>query len=317
MVHEVVAEVWRGEFLESVHHGSVVALDAAGGTRLSMGRPDRVTFPRSSNKPVQGLAMVRNGLDLDGELLALACASHSGEDFHVDGARRILAKAGLDFSALQCTPDLPIGDAALAAHLAAGRGKAPEYMNCSGKHAAMLLTCVINGWSTDDYLEFSHPLQVSVRSTLEELAGEPVGAVGVDGCGAPLFGISLNGLARAFGALAGAPVGSLEHKIAAAMNAHPEWVGGTGRDVTELMRALPGAVAKDGAEGVYAIGLPDGSAVALKIADGSNRARAVVVVEALRLLGVDVEALAPLATVPVLGHGRTVGAVRPALAMTG
>ncbi|HEX6342430.1 asparaginase [Umezawaea sp.] len=317
MVHEVVAEVWRGEFLESVHHGSVVALDATGAEVLRRGRPERVAFPRSSNKPVQGLAMLRNGLDLDGELLALACASHSGEDFHVEGTRRILAMAGLDFTALQCTPDLPIGDAALAAHLAAGRGKAPEYMNCSGKHAAMLLTCVRNGWSTDDYLSLDHPLQVAVRNTLEELAGEPVGAIGVDGCGAPLFGISLTGLARAFGTIAGAPGGTPEHRIASAMNRHPEWVGGTGRDVTELMRALPGALAKDGAEGVYAIGLPDGSAVALKIADGSSRARAVVVVEALRLLGVDVAALAGLATVPVLGHGHQVGAVRPALALAG
>jgi L-asparaginase II len=317
MAHEVVAEVWRGEFLESVHHGSVVALDATGREVLRRGRPELTTFPRSSNKPLQGLAMLRNGLDLEGELLALACASHSGEDFHVEGARRILERAGLDFGALQCTPDLPIGEAALAAHLAAGRGKAPQYMNCSGKHAAMLLTCVGNGWSTDDYLSLDHPLQVAMRQTLEELAGEPVGAIGVDGCGAPLFGISLNGLARAFGTLAGAPDGTLEHKVASTMNRYPEWVGGTGRDVTELMRALPGALAKDGAEGVYAIGLPDGSAVALKIADGSSRARAVVVVEALRLLGVDVAALTSLATVPVLGHGRTVGAVRPALALAG
>jgi L-asparaginase II len=317
MAHEVVAEVWRGEFLESVHHGSVVALDAHGEVALSIGRPDQVAYPRSSNKPVQGLAMLRNGLDLDGELLALACASHSGEDFHVDGVRRILELAGLGFDALQCTPDFPIGEAALAAHLAAGRGRAPQYMNCSGKHAAMLLTCVRNGWSTDDYLALEHPLQVSIRETLEELAGEPVGAVGIDGCGAPLFGISLLGLARAFAKLAAAPEGTLEHRIATAMNRHPEWVGGTGRDVTALMRALPGAVAKDGAEGVYAIGLPDGSAVALKIADGSSRARAVVIVAALRQLGVDVDPLTALATVPILGHGLAVGAVRPALALAG
>jgi L-asparaginase II len=317
MAHEVVAEVWRGEFLESVHHGSVVAIDATGREVLRRGHPEQTAFPRSSNKPLQGLAMLRNGLDLEDELLALACASHSGEDFHVDGTRRILEQAGLGFDALQCTPDLPIGEAALAAHLAAGLGKASQYMNCSGKHAAMLLTCVRNGWTTDDYLDPTHPLQLAMRQTLEELAGEPAGAIGVDGCGAPLFGISLNGLAKAFGTLASAPSGTPEHKIANAMNRHPEWVGGTGRDVTELMRALPGALAKDGAEGVYAIGLPDGSAVALKIADGSSRARAVVVVEALRLLGVDVAGLTSLATVPVLGHGRTVGAVRPALALAG
>ncbi|TWP48131.1 asparaginase [Lentzea tibetensis] len=310
-MHEVVAEVWRGDFLESVHHGTLVAFNDS--TKFEVGRPDLVTFPRSSNKPLQALAMLRSGLELDGELLALACASHSGEDFHVEGVHRILAMAGLDESALQCTADLPLGEEAQKRHLALGRAAEPKYMNCSGKHAAMLLTCVKNGWSTEDYLNPEHPLQQAAKQTIEDLAGEPVGALGVDGCGAPIFGISLNGLARAFGKLASARPGTLEHRVATAMNTYPEWVGGTGRDVTTLMRAIPGAVAKDGAEGVYAIGLPDGSAVALKIADGSTRARAVVVVEALRLLGADVEGVLELATVPVLGHGRTVGAVRPAL----
>jgi L-asparaginase II len=148
-----------------------------------------------------------------------------------------------------------------------------------------------------------------------DLAGEPVGAVGVDGCGAPLFAISLSGLARAFGRLAAAPAGSPERRVADAMSQYPEWVGGTGRDVTALMRGLPGAVAKDGAEGVYALGLPDGSAVAVKIADGSKRARPVVLVAALRQLGVDVSRIAALADVPVLGHGQRVGGVRPALAL--
>jgi L-asparaginase II len=314
MAHELVAEVWRGEFLESVHHGSVIVLDAAGREVFSVGRPHDTTYPRSSNKPVQTLAMLRHGLDLDGELLALACASHSGEDFHIEGVHRILERHGLDESSLQCTPDLPIGEDALRAHLAAGRTKAPKYMNCSGKHAAMLATCVINDWSTHDYLDPAHPLQRAVRETLEELAGERIGAEGVDGCGAPLFGISLTGLARAFGTLARASEG-LEQRIAQAMNRHPEWVGGTNRDVTKLMRAIPGAVAKDGAEGVYAIGLPTGEAVACKIADGSSRARAVVLVAALRRLGV--RAPDELATFPVLGHGRAVGAIKPSPALVG
>ncbi|GLZ32379.1 asparaginase [Lentzea sp. NBRC 105346] len=316
MVHEVVAEVWRGDFLESVHHGTLVAV-RDDEIQFAVGRPDLVSFPRSSNKPLQALAMLRSGLELDGDLLALACASHSGEDFHVEGVNRILAKAGLTVDALQCTPDLPLGEAAQREHLARGLGAEPKYMNCSGKHAAMLATCVANGWSTDDYLSPEHPLQVATRETIEDLAGEQVGAVGVDGCGAPIFGISLVGLARAFARLASAAEGTLEYRVARAMNEFPEWVGGTGRDVTTLMRAIPGLVAKDGAEGVYAVGLPNGSAVALKIADGSSRARAVVVVEALRLLGADVDSVTELATVPVLGHGRTVGAVRPALALAG
>ncbi|ONI93046.1 asparaginase [Saccharothrix sp. ALI-22-I] len=314
MAHELVAEVWRGEFLESVHHGSVIALDRTGREVLTVGRPHDITYPRSSNKPIQALAMLRHGLDLQDELLALACASHSGEDFHIEGVHRILDAHGLDVNALQCTPDLPIGEDALRAHLAAGRTKAPKYMNCSGKHAAMLATCVLNGWSTHDYLDPTHPLQNAIRDTLEELAGERIGAEGVDGCGAPLFGISLTGLARAFSRLARAADGP-EQRIAQAMNRYPEWVGGTDRDVTKLMRAIPGAVAKDGAEGVYAIGLPTGEAVACKIADGSSRARAVVLVAALRRLGVG--APDELATSPVLGHGRTVGAVKPSPALVG
>lgn len=315
MGHEVVAEVWRGDFLESVHHGTVVATDPSGSPVLSVGRPGDVAFPRSSNKPLQALAMLRGGLDLDGELLALACASHSGEDFHVDGALRILASAGLTEDALQCTPDLPLGDQARARHLAQGLAAAPKYMNCSGKHAAMLATCVVNGWPTDSYLDPTHPLQVATRQTIEDVAGEPVAQVGVDGCGAPIFAISLTGLARAFGRLAAAAPGTLEHRVATAMNTFPQWVGGTGRDVTVLMDALPGVIAKDGAEGVYAVGLPTGEGVALKIADGSSRARAVVIVAVLKRLGVDVSKVEDLATVPVLGHGRAVGAVKPSLAL--
>ena len=314
-MHELVAEVWRGDFLESVHHGTVVAVDGDGRRLFGIGQPDELAFPRSSNKPFQALAMVRNGLALDGELLALACASHSGEPFHVDGVRRILAGAGLPEDALQCTADLPLGEHAKADLLAAGGKSAPIYMNCSGKHAAMLATCVANGWPTENYLDADHPLQLAARAALEDLAGEPVGAVGVDGCGAPVFAITLTGLARAFGRLAAAPAGTPERRVADAMSRHPEWVGGTGRDVTDLMRGLPGAVAKDGAEGVYAIGLPDGSGVAVKIADGSNRARPVVLVAALRRLGVDVDAVEEIADVPVLGHGVRVGELRPAFVM--
>ncbi|MFE9247735.1 asparaginase [Streptomyces sp. NPDC007088] len=313
-MHHVVAEVWRGDFLESVHHGTVLATAPDGSETLRIGDADAPMYPRSSNKPLQALGMLRAGLGLDGELLALACASHSGEDIHLEGVRAILAGAGLGVGALRCTAALPIGEGALRAYLAGGGEPSPLTMNCSGKHAAMLATCVRNGWDTAGYLDPAHPLQVRLRETLEETAGERVLATGVDGCGAPLFALSPRGLARAFGRLASAPRGSLEHRVARAMNTYPEYVGGTGRDVTRLMGALPGAVAKDGAEGVYALGLPDGSAVSLKIADGSQRSRPVVMVAALRRLGVDVdgdETLSALATAPVLGHGEPVGAIRP------
>ncbi len=312
--YPVLAEVWRGDFLESVHHGSVVALDADGKAVLTAGPVDVPMYPRSSNKPLQTVGMLRAGLDLDGELLALACASHSGETFHLDGVRRILAGAGLTEDALQCTAALPIGAESQPAHLAAGLGPSRITMNCSGKHAAMLATCVAAGWPVENYLDPGHPLQLALRAALEDLAEEKSTAVGVDGCGAPLFALTLTGLARAFAKIATAPEGSHEARVASAMNAHPEYVGGTGRDVTTLMRALPGAVAKDGAEGVYALALPDGSAIALKIADGGQRPRPVVMTAALRHIGIPVDTdprLSALATAPVLGHGEPVGAVRP------
>ncbi|KOV60644.1 asparaginase [Streptomyces sp. MMG1121] len=301
--------------MESVHHGTVHATGPHGQTVLSVGEPDRPMYPRSANKPLQALGMLRAGLGLDGELLALACASHSGEAFHLDGVREILEGAGLDIGDLRCTPGLPIGEAALRAHVADGGGPTRLTMNCSGKHAAMLATCVANGWDTATYLDPRHPLQRALRETVEDLAGEKTAATGVDGCGAPLFAIGYRGLARAFAELATSPTGSLERRIADAMNRHAEYVGGTGRDVTRLMHALPGSVAKDGAEGVYAMALPDGSSVALKIADGSPLARPVVLIAALRRLGVATDThptLAELATTPVLGHGKPVGAVRPA-----
>jgi L-asparaginase II len=310
-VHEVVATVWRNEVAESVHHGSVVGLDADGGVAFTIGQPDVLMYPRSSAKPMQGTGMMRAGLGLTGELLALSCASHPGEDFHLDGVRRILAGAGLTPDDLQCPPDLPMHEPSRRARLAEGALPTPLYMNCSGKHAAMLATCVRNGWPTATYREPHHPLQLTLRDTVAELVGEPVGATGVDGCGAPLFGISLIGLARAFRHLASAPDDSVEHAVGTAMRTYPEWVGGTGSEVARLMRALPGAVAKDGAEGVHAIGLPDGRAVALKIADGAARARSVVMVAALRRLGVTAAGLAELAEAPVLGHGEPVGAIRP------
>jgi L-asparaginase II len=316
-VHEVVAEVWRGELAESVHHGTVVGFDTDGAAAITIGSPDAVTFPRSSNKPLQALAMVRAGLDLDGELLALSCASHSGEQFHLDGVRAILTKAGLTEADLQTPPDLPLSQDAQRAVLAAGFGPAPVFMNCSGKHAAMLLTCVRNGWPTATYRDPEHPLQRLIAATIEELTQERIAAVSVDGCGAPLFGFSLRGLATAFRALATAKDGTEEHRIAAAMNAFPQFVGGTGRDVTALMRALPGSVCKDGAEGVHAIALADGRAVTLKIADGASRARPVVLVAALRGLGVSSAELDRIGDVPVLGHGEPVGSIRPAGALAG
>jgi L-asparaginase II len=303
----VVAEVVRNGFVESRHHGRVVGLNADESIAFAIGAVEEPMFPRSSVKPLQATAMLEAGWKpRDDAEIAVACASHSGEDVHIAVVRRILASAGLDVAALQNTPDLPLNEAAAHAVLRAGGGKDALHQNCSGKHAAMLATCVTNGWPIDSYRDPQHPLQQCIRSTIEQYAGEAVSAVAVDGCGAPLFAISLLSLARAFAAIA-------QSRVADAMRAHPELVGGTGRDVTAVMRDVSGLVAKDGAEGVYAAALADGRVAAVKIGDGAGRARRPVLAWALEQLGVDATATERLRDVPVLGHGEPVGSVRNVL----
>ena len=272
-------------------------------------------FPRSALKPVQAVAMVRAGLDLDGELLALAAASHSGEPAHLDGVRRILAGAGLDEAALDNTPGVPLGESGAAAFRAVTRPPTPTAptpiaQNCSGKHAAMLATCVANGWPTDGYRDPDHPLQKQVREAVTDLTGAEPGHVTVDGCGAPLFSTTTAGLARAFARIATAEPGTAEGRVAAAIREHPWWLGGTGRPVTRFVDGVPGLIAKDGAEGVFAAGLPDGRALAVKVLDGSARPLPAVVAAALSALGASVDE--GLGRVDVLGHGAPVGRVEPA-----
>ena len=274
-------------------------------------------LPRSSNKPVQALAMVELGLDLPPELLALACASHSGEDFHVAGVRRILASAGLDEGALRTPADYPLDDDAREAVVRAGGTRAPVLMNCSGKHAAMLATCVLRGWDTEHYLDLEHPLQLAILETFARLTGEPVTTVAVDGCGAPLLSTSLTGLARAFASLATATDGP-QHRVAEAIRQHPEHVSGTTRDELALHRAVPGLIGKAGAESCYAVALPDGRAWALKTDDGAARVRPVLMAEALRRsgvlaeAGVDASAVEATGRVELLGGGQPVGVIRAA-----
>ncbi len=307
-VNPVVAEVVRSGFTESRHRGAVTALGADGTQVISVGHTAVPFFPRSANKPLQAVAMLRCGLDLDGALLALAAASHSGEDFHVDGVRKILSSAGLTEDDLRCPPSWPLDPETARRVIARGEDMSRIRMNCSGKHAAMLATCVLNGWPTAAYLDPEHPLQQAIRRTVEELAGEQVLAIGVDGCGAPIFALTLTGLARAFRALVLAAPGRPGRRVADAMRAHPEWSSGTRRDERRLMDAVPGLLIKGGAEGVDAFALADGKAGVVKIEDGAHRARTPVTVAALRLLG----AVVPdeLATVPVIGGEAVVGVIR-------
>ena len=295
----------------------MVVLGADGQEVLfSVGEVTSSTYPRSSNKPVQAAAMRGCGLDLEGELLALAAASHSGEDFHITGVRKILASAGLTEDALQCPPAPPLDEGALRRFLGAGGTPDRVHMNCSGKHAAMLGTCVTAGWPTENYRDPSHPLQREIKARLELLADEKVAATGVDGCGAPLFAVSLTGLARAFGSLVLAAAQTAERSVADAIRANPEWTSGTTRSERALMLAVPGLLVKSGAEGVQAFALADGRAGAVKIEDGNARGVPAVTVALLRLLGVaeaEPGALDQVADLPVYGGGQAVGRIRATL----
>jgi L-asparaginase II len=308
-VMAVLARVIRSGFDECEHHGSLVAIDSDGSILFSVGEPARPMFPRSSNKPIQAVGMVRAGLDLPLDLLALAGASHSGEDVHMTQVERILAGAGLSASALQCPPSYPMDVASHERMIEEHREPDRVHANCSGKHAAMLATCVAAGWPIETYLDPAHPLQQVLGDTVAELAREPVAAIGIDGCGAPIFGISVLGLARAFSAIAVGTSGTGEHQVAEAFRANPILTSGSTRDERFLVEGLPGTLAKAGAEGCYAVALPDGRAVALKVGDGAERARSVVMAEALHRLGVEAPVVTSQLRIPVLGGGHDVGEV--------
>ncbi|MFJ3640538.1 asparaginase [Streptomyces sp. NPDC090108] len=315
-LHAPVAHVVRGGVVEGVHHGSVVVLDADGRVGFQLGDIEAAFYPRSALKPVQAVAMLRAGLPLDGgELLSLAAASHSGEERHLDGARRLLGLAGLTEDDLRNVPDMPYDPVERDIWVRDGRTPDRLAQNCSGKHAAMLWTAKVNGWSLEDYLDPAHPLQRAVAETVEDLTGQRVAGVTVDGCGAPLFSISLHGLARALARITTAAPGTPEARVADAMREHAELASGKRRDVAALMRAVPGLLAKDGFEGVEVAALPDGRAVAVKIADGNDRARVPVAAAALARAGVNPALLTAFEGAPLLGGGRPVGSVRPVRAL--
>jgi L-asparaginase II len=295
-----IAHTTRSGIVESVHFGVAVALDPDGNIAWSAGNPDTGVYPRSALKPLQAQAMVDAGFVAEPDELAVAAASHSGEPLHLDAVRRILSKAGLDEHALSNTPALPLAPAVAADVLRAGGQASSLQQNCSGKHAAMLATSVANGWSLDGYLEFDHPVQKLIDVYIAEAAGG-VSHTGVDGCGAPTAMVTLTGLASAVRSLA-----ISRSAVYLAMCRHPDLVAGTGRDDTLLMRAIPGLVAKGGAEGVHVAAHLDGRAVAVKVADGAERARVPVLLAVLRSMGFDVDSVP---SPKILGHGRPVGEV--------
>ena len=304
-----LAAVRRSGLIESRHFGSLVALGPDGATLLELGDPDTVVLPRSTVKPLQALACLTLGAELTGPRLAIAAGSHTGEDEHVRVVREILDAAGVDESALGCPVDRPEDESTFERLVRAGEPRARIRMNCSGKHAAMLLAAAANGWTTDGYLDPEHPVQVHVRETMAALTGVPVGHDAVDGCGAPLFGTSVRGVARAFGRLVLAVEGTPERAVADAMREHPFYVGGSGHQNSTLMETVPGALAKGGAEGVIGVAAADGTAVAMKVVDGSPRATTLIALRVLEALGTDISGASALVDLPVLGGGVPVGRI--------
>ncbi|WP_025272916.1 asparaginase [Haloglycomyces albus] len=279
---ELVAEVVRSGFSESFHRGSVAVFNGEGTVVHSVGDIASPVFPRSSAKPFQALAALRAGWKPATEAnLAIAAASHRGEEFHVDEVDSLLSSAELGEEALQCPPDLPGDPAARRAVVAHGGAARRVYMNCSGKHSAMVAVSKLNGWDPASYLDPEHPLQQQVAATVEEMTGEDIAATGVDGCGAPLFAYSLTGLGRAFHRLTAAVEGTEERAIADAMRHYPKLIQGSDGVDSKAMIAIDGLVSKGGAEAVQALSIPGVGTVVVKIDDGGQRAAMPVALRAL------------------------------------
>jgi len=300
MLGEVLAEVTRSGVVESIHAGHLVLLNADGSILFQKGDPTLNIYSRSSLKSIQASAMVRAGLNIEPRLLALVCASHAGTAMHQQGAQAILAKAGLDEYSLQCILDRPLDE-----ELRRTAEPTRLAMNCSGKHAGMLATCVINGWPRDSYLDPSHPLQLAIKAEVEQMSGEKVAGVSVDGCGAPLFLFSLLGLARAIRNLT-ISADPVHQEVAQACRDYPEMVSGPGRLATRMMQNIPGLFMKDGAEAVNVASLVDGRTLAIKISDGTARAMPAITAAALAKFGIDAHEV----PVNVLGAGLPVGTIR-------
>ena len=298
----ILAQLVRSGLVESTHSGYLILLNPDGSDLLTLGDVDAEMYPRSAIKSLQAAAMVRLGLKLNDEQLALVCASHGGTDRHQAVALEILGSVGLSESDLQNTPDRPIDR---KARIAWGVKPATSLAaNCSGKHAGMLATCVTNGWDTKSYRDQNHPLQIAIAKEITELTGQPINRVSIDGCGAPLFTMSTRSIAVAARKMRidSDPVFA---KVIAACLRHPEMILAEGAFDTRMMRAVPGLFVKGGAESVMLASLANGSSIAWKISDGSNRANGPLMKAALAKFGIVIDG----ETVDVLGGGTVVGSL--------
>lgn len=300
---EVLVEVVRSEMVESVHHGRLLILDSEGREKLALGDPDQLIYPRSAIKSIQASAMVRLGLKLAPRELALVCASHAGSSEHQEAALAILKSVGLDESSLRNTPDKPLGAGERKAW--GDRPATALAANCSGKHAGMIATSAINGWDIESYKEPSHPLQVAIRREFEDLIGESISKISFDGCGAPLFAMTLRAMAKAIHQITNSD-DPIHQGVVAACTSYPEMVSGEGRIVTIAMQRVPGLLVKDGAEGVMIASKRGIGTVVWKMSDGSNRGDMPLLSASLSHLGIALE----FDPIPVLGDGQVVGEIR-------
>ena len=298
----VLAQLVRSGLVESTHSGHLILISADGIDLLTLGDVDTEMYPRSAIKSLQAAAMVRSGLTVNDEQLALVCASHGGTVRHQEVALGILQSVGLAESDLQNTPDRPLDH---EARIAWGAKPATSLAaNCSGKHAGMLATCVTNGWDIRNYLDIDHPLQIAIAKEITELTGQKINRVSTDGCGAPLFSMSTRSIAVAARnmRIIHDPIFT---KLINACLKHPEMILAEGAFDTRIMRAVPGLFVKGGAESVMLASLPDGRAIAWKISDGSNRVNGPLMKAALAKFDITIEG----EEVDVLGGGTRVGSL--------
>lgn len=331
MESEILAKVFRGATVESIHRGHLFVTDGAGASIAELGDPGMVTFFRSSAKPFQAIPFITSGaaerFGYAENEIALACASHSGERVHTETAQKMLERAGLSESDLKCGTHLPFDETRAAEMLRAGEAPTQIHNNCSGKHAAMLAFARHTGADLRTYDLLENPIQQKILETVSYFTGVPTEkiAIGIDGCAAPNFALPVSAMARSFARLVFPPASLDEdtreavRRVVSAMMIYPELIGGTGRLDTMIMQAARGVlISKIGADGVYLAGvLPSerwktGLGIAFKIEDGEDhRARPAIAVELLRQLGVfDAETLTEISPLPVKNRrGDTVGRV--------
>jgi L-asparaginase II len=298
----VLAELVRSGLIESTHSGHLILLAADGSDLLTLGDVEAEIYPRSAIKSLQAAAMVRAGLNLNDEQLALVCASHGGTSRHQEVALEILRSVGLSESELQNTPDAPLDR---EARIKWGDKPATSLAaNCSGKHSGMLATCVVNGWDIKTYRDVDHPLQLAIAREITELIGKSIDRASIDGCGAPLFSMSTRSIAVAARKMR-IDSDSVFARVISAGLKHPEMILAEGAFDTRMMRAVLGLFVKGGAESVMLASLADGSAIAWKISDGSNRVNGPLMKAALAKFGINIEGEA----IDVLGGGNVVGSL--------